>query len=225
MSKQILAQTPQVQPRTTLVRFACLAAGFTVRRIDDDGSVWVGKNSDKRAVAKQQRRPIVPSTFNAHQGVKAETVAEGGCICGAIRYRVSGQPTNSMICHCQTCRRVAASPVVAWVTFPAAQFQYLQGYPSEFHSSRPVRARYGACGTPHIRARRFGDSSTSPRAASILQNHFANPSLVAESRHRVEYDSAMVCQRFNNREMTPAPNLPVDTPACTGERHAAGGRR
>ena len=49
-------------------------------------------------------------------------VVEGGCICGAIRYRVTGHPTNSMICHCQTCRRVSASPVVAWVTFPAAQF-------------------------------------------------------------------------------------------------------
>ena len=34
----------------------------------------------------------------------ATTVAEGGCICGAIRYAVSGKPTNSMVCHCQTCR-------------------------------------------------------------------------------------------------------------------------
>jgi hypothetical protein len=77
------------------------------------------------------------------------TVAEGGCICGAIRYRVSGSPTNSMICHCQTCRRVAASPVVAWVTFPIAQFQLLQGHPSDFHSSQPVRRTFcAACGTP-----------------------------------------------------------------------------
>ena len=74
---------------------------------------------------------------------------EGGCACRAIRYRVTGAPTNSMICHCQTCRRVAASPVVAWVTFPAAQFQLLQGRPSEFHSSEPVRRTFcAACGTP-----------------------------------------------------------------------------
>ena len=74
---------------------------------------------------------------------------EGGCICGAIRYRVVGEPTNSMICHCQTCRRVAASPIVAWVTFPAAQFQLLQGQPTAFHSSQPVRRTFcAACGTP-----------------------------------------------------------------------------
>ncbi len=79
----------------------------------------------------------------------ATLMVEGGCVCGAIRYRVSGEPTNSMICHCQTCRRVAASPVVAWVTFPAARFQLLQGHPSDFRSSKPVRRTFcGACGTP-----------------------------------------------------------------------------
>lgn len=79
----------------------------------------------------------------------ATTIAEGGCMCGAIRYRVTGDPTNSMVCHCRTCRRVAASPVVAWVTFPAARFQLIQGRPSEFHSSKPVRRTFcAACGTP-----------------------------------------------------------------------------
>jgi hypothetical protein len=58
--------------------------------------------------------------------------AEGGCICGAIRYRVTGERTGSMVCHCQTCRRVAGAPVVAWVTFPSAQFQVIRGQPPSF---------------------------------------------------------------------------------------------
>jgi hypothetical protein len=75
--------------------------------------------------------------------------AEGGCICGAIRYRVTGERTGSMVCHCQTCRRLSGAPVVAWVMFPSAQFQLLRGQPSEFHSSAPVRRTFcGACGTP-----------------------------------------------------------------------------
>jgi hypothetical protein len=54
-----------------------------------------------------------------------------------------------MMCHCQSCRRVAAAPVVAWVTFPLAQFQLLRGHPTEFDSSEPVRRTFcGACGTP-----------------------------------------------------------------------------
>ena len=77
------------------------------------------------------------------------TVHEGGCICGAVRYRVTGNPTNSMVCHCRSCRRVAASPVVAWVTFPAGQFELLKGRPTAFHSSKPVRRTFcAACGTP-----------------------------------------------------------------------------
>ena len=76
-------------------------------------------------------------------------LVEGGCVCGKIRYRAAGRPTNTMVCHCQTCRRVAAAPVVAWVTFPKSRFQFTLGGPSEFRSSAPVRRTFcAACGTP-----------------------------------------------------------------------------
>ena len=72
------------------------------------------------------------------------TEFEGGCLCGAIRYRVSDVPTNSMVCHCRSCRRVAGAPVVAWVTFAADQFELLRGSPAEIRSSEPVRRRFGS---------------------------------------------------------------------------------
>lgn len=76
-------------------------------------------------------------------------VAEGGCFCGLIRYRVEGEAADSMICHCQTCRRVAGSPAVAWVTFEKARFAILKGKPAEFHSSQAVRRSFcTSCGTP-----------------------------------------------------------------------------
>ena len=74
---------------------------------------------------------------------------EGGCMCGEMRYAVDGPPTNTMICHCQSCRRVAAAPVVAWVTFPKTNFTWLRGEPASFHSSEPVRRTFcSTCGTP-----------------------------------------------------------------------------
>ena len=77
------------------------------------------------------------------------SIVEGGCFCGAVRYRASGSPANSMICHCQTCRRVAASPVVAWVTYAADAFEFTRGQPGEFRSSAPVvRTFCAACGCP-----------------------------------------------------------------------------
>jgi len=62
-------------------------------------------------------------------------ILEGGCLCGAIRYRVGGKPTNTMICHCRSCRRAAGSPVVAWLTFATTDFQFSKGQPVEFSSS------------------------------------------------------------------------------------------
>lgn len=77
------------------------------------------------------------------------SVIEGGCLCGAVRYQVTSLPTNSMICHCQTCRKAAASPVVAWVTFVAETFQFTRGRPSEFRSSPAVtRSFCASCGSP-----------------------------------------------------------------------------
>lgn len=74
---------------------------------------------------------------------------EGGCFCGAVRYEANGECSNTMICHCQSCRRVAAAPVVAWVTFPASGFRFTKGKPSEFRSSAPVTRTFcAACGTP-----------------------------------------------------------------------------
>ena len=95
-------------------------------------------------------------------------VVEGGCCCGAIRYRISGTPTNSMVCHCQSCRRVAAAPVVAWVTFPTQHFQFLHGRPSEFHSSEPVRRTFcAACGTPLTYEHRDHASSVDVTTCSL----------------------------------------------------------
>jgi hypothetical protein len=79
--------------------------------------------------------------------VKPET--SGGCSCGAVRYSLSASPVNSMICHCQSCRRAAGSPVVAWVTFARAAFKFTRGTPVEYASSPKVCRRLcGACGTP-----------------------------------------------------------------------------
>lgn len=54
-----------------------------------------------------------------------------------------------MVCYCQSCRRVAAAPVVAWVTFASKDFRFTKGKPTEFRSSAPVaRSFCAACGTP-----------------------------------------------------------------------------
>lgn len=74
---------------------------------------------------------------------------EGGCFCGWVRYRASSNPLGSLICHCKTCRKVTAAPLIPWVTFRRADFQFVTGTPSTLQSSATVlRTFCPACGTP-----------------------------------------------------------------------------
>jgi hypothetical protein len=73
--------------------------------------------------------------------------AEGGCRCGAIRYRLAGVPTWSTICHCRGCRKAIGAPSVGWLTFDRGNFTLLQGVLGRFVSSPGVvRTFCTACG-------------------------------------------------------------------------------
>lgn len=73
----------------------------------------------------------------------------GGCLCGAVRYRAEGPASNATLCHCKSCRRAAAAPLVAWVTFPRATLSYTSGQPASYRSSEHVSRTFcRACGTP-----------------------------------------------------------------------------
>jgi hypothetical protein len=78
-----------------------------------------------------------------------ELVHEGGCLCGAVRYRAVGEPSSATLCHCNSCRRAAGAPVVAWVTFPKSGFRFAAGGPMAYQSSPGVTRTFcGTCGTP-----------------------------------------------------------------------------
>ena len=75
-------------------------------------------------------------------------VFEGGCLCGATRYRAVGPATNHCCCHCRSCRGASGAPYVAWITVPAAGFSLTRGGLATFHSSEPVtRGFCQGCGT------------------------------------------------------------------------------
>jgi hypothetical protein len=79
----------------------------------------------------------------------SQSVLEGGCLCGALRYRVEGEALVSGICHCRTCRRTASAPMLPFLTFSAERFVLTQGTVADFHSSSGVtRSFCGRCGSP-----------------------------------------------------------------------------
>jgi hypothetical protein len=65
-----------------------------------------------------------------------------------VRYEAAGTARNLCYCHCESCRRAAGSPVVAWGTFDRGDFRVTHGTLAEFRSSaQVVRGFCAACGS------------------------------------------------------------------------------
>jgi hypothetical protein len=72
----------------------------------------------------------------------------GGCLCGGVRYQLSGPVSNLCFCHCASCRRASGAPMVPWGTFVRENFRLTRGSLAEYRSSPAVtRGFCAACGT------------------------------------------------------------------------------
>lgn len=76
-------------------------------------------------------------------------MTDGGCLCGALRYRLDGPPLDLNFCHCRLCQHAGGAPVVAWGRWPADRFAWVRGEPRRFASSaKGERSFCPRCGTP-----------------------------------------------------------------------------
>ncbi|HJV63341.1 MAG TPA: GFA family protein [Albitalea sp.] len=76
------------------------------------------------------------------------SLVEGGCLCGAVRYRVHGAPLSSSVCHCRACRLAAGASPVGWIAVARSGYELLAGHPARFRSSPRVwRSFCPRCGT------------------------------------------------------------------------------
>ncbi len=50
-------------------------------------------------------------------------VRTGGCLCGAVRYSVRGEPVHVGRCHCTDCRRESGSAFTIYAHWPVEQFE------------------------------------------------------------------------------------------------------
>ncbi len=76
---------------------------------------------------------------------------EGGCLCGAVRYRLEGDPFDCGWCHCRTCQLNSGAPAMAFASVKAGQWVVTQGEEQVRRmrfSSFAERLFCGCCGTP-----------------------------------------------------------------------------
>lgn len=73
---------------------------------------------------------------------------DGGCLCSALRYRITGEPLAASLCHCRSCRLAAGATPVAWIVAASRDFAFIAGQPACFRSSpQVVRTFCKSCGT------------------------------------------------------------------------------
>ncbi|MEG1452517.1 GFA family protein [Brevundimonas sp.] len=72
---------------------------------------------------------------------------EGGCNCGAIRYKMEADVQHHALCHCTDCRKASGAPAVSWALVRNDQIT-ITGTPKSYASSEGAQRQFcGDCGT------------------------------------------------------------------------------
>ena len=92
---------------------------------------------------------------------------KGGCLCGAVKYEVKGEPVRVAQCHCDDCRRATGSAFATNVFVKEEDIVVLQGETKSFqHSadsgSTMTKEFCGNCGS-----QLFGSGSSAPGIKNI----------------------------------------------------------
>ncbi|AZL76413.1 GFA family protein [Pseudomonas oryziphila] len=106
-------------------------------------------------------------------------VEQGGCHCGALRYRLRGDLGDVAHCHCSICRRVSGGTLVTWVTLAAEDFEWLAGSPQRYVAPAGC-SRYfcGGCGA-HVAL----VTERSPQTIDVTVATLDHPERVTPGRH------------------------------------------
>jgi hypothetical protein len=95
----------------------------------------------------------------------------GGCQCGAVRFRMHGQPKDVSVCHCRMCQKAFGAYYAPLVAVGDAEVSWTRGAPKRFASSNFVKRGFcGDCGTPL--------TYEAPDGLSLAAGAFDDPSLL-----------------------------------------------
>ena len=80
-------------------------------------------------------------------------VYKGSCLCGIVRFEITGDIQNIIYCHCSRCRKAQGSAFAANGNVDAENFNYISGKDElTGYESTPGQTKYFCkhCGSPII---------------------------------------------------------------------------
>ena len=96
-----------------------------------------GGSRSGRATAEAERKMTSPPDFPC----------EGGCACGAVRYRLLEDPLELHVCHCTRCQTVSGSAFVMCMPVHVQSFELSKGAPKvvSFEPADGLAKRHARC--------------------------------------------------------------------------------
>jgi hypothetical protein len=114
---------------------------------------------------------------------------QGGCLCGAVRFRAEADPTSATVCHCRDCQKFTGSAFAALVRV-AKQAVAIEGTLKTFTS-------IGGSGNPILRhfcpecgSSIAEESATRPSDIILNVGTFDDPT-VAKAGREIFHDDAL----------------------------------
>ena len=100
-------------------------------------------------------------------------IREGGCLCGAVRFKAEGEPLNVRLCYCRNCQKMTGSAFFARALFDQRALT-VEGETARYASSAAVdRVFCKTCGSRLFNWRTNGTMAGVALAAFDDRNAFA----------------------------------------------------
>jgi hypothetical protein len=118
----------------------------------------------------------------------SETRHTGGCLCGALRYELTGEPRGSGYCCCGDCRKASGSGFIPFMNFASSAVRIsgpaLQSIAQSIRGSEAVRNHCAKCGGLVFGGRVGEDDSYTIYAGSLDDPSFFKPTIAIFTRTR-----------------------------------------
>ncbi len=130
------------------------------------------------------------------------TELEGGCLCGALRYRLQLPAIDAAYCHCRLCQRSSGAPVLAYVSVPSGVFAYTRGEPTVFRSSSHSQREFcNVCATQLVFRKIEGATVVDVTIPSLDDPERATPEFHIWRSSRLDwFDTTDTLPRYDRQE-------------------------
>lgn len=97
----------------------------------------------------------------------SESIMQGSCLCGAVRYEIQGDAGRFYHCHCRRCRKASGTGHASNLIVMPASVEWLEGEDQIGHYKLPEAKRFSTafcttCGSPLPRVAADGSFAVVP---------------------------------------------------------------